>query len=58
MRLSHPEIETGDENIYLLPHKAAFEIRGRLGKSADDSNYAAADPISFVNNGWSLFQTA
>ena len=45
-----------DDNIYLLPHKAYVEVRGKLVK-ADGSNYAATDAVSLTNNGWSLFQS-
>ena len=49
--------ETKDEDIFLLPHKAFLEIRGKLQTNAD-VNYNNHDVISLVNNGWSLFQTA
>ena len=51
-------IETKDEDIYLLPHKAMLEIRGRMQKYADNTNYAANDIISLVNNALSLFKSA
>ena len=51
-------IETRDEDVYLLPHKAFLEVRGRLQTAANNANYAANDAISLVNNGWSLFQSA
>ena len=50
-------IETKDEDVFLLPHKAYLEIRGKLQTNAN-VNYNADDVISLVNNGWSLFQTA
>ena len=50
-------IETKDEDVFLLPHKAFLEIRGRLQTTAD-ANYAAGAVVSLVNNGWSLFQKA
>ena len=49
--------ETKDEDVFLLPHKAFLEIRGKLQTNAD-ANYNNHDVISLVNNGWSLFQTA
>ena len=49
--------ETKDEDVFLLPHKAFLEIRGKLQTNAD-ANYNNHDVILFVNNGWSLFQTA
>lgn len=49
--------ETKDEDVFLLPHKAFLEIRGKLQTNAD-VNYNNNDLISLVNNGWSLFQTA
>ena len=48
-------IETKDEDVFLLPHKAFLEVRGKLQTNA---NYNNNDAISLVNNGWSLFQTA
>ena len=50
-------IETKDEDVFLLPHKAYLEIRGKLQTNAN-ANYNNNDVISLVNNGWSLFQTA
>ena len=50
-------IQTDDENVYLLPHKAYLEVRGKLVKAADGSNYADTDAITLTNNGWSLFRT-
>lgn len=49
--------ETKDEDVFLLPHKAFLEIRGKLQTNAN-ANYNNHDAISLVNNGWSLFQTA
>ena len=43
--------------MYLLPHKALLEVRGRLVKAADGSNYDPNDVITLSNNGWSLFKT-
>ena len=50
-------IETKDEDVFLLPHKAYLEIRGKLQTNAN-ANYNNNDVISLINNGWSLFQTA
>ncbi|XP_065193174.1 uncharacterized protein LOC135824369 [Sycon ciliatum] len=50
-------IETKDLDEYLLPHKALLEVRGRLVKAADGSNYDPDDVITLSNNGWSLFKT-
>ena len=50
-------IETKDLDEYLLPHKALLEVRGRLVKAADGSNYGPDDVITLSNNGWSLFKT-
>jgi len=50
-------IETKDENVFFLPHKAFLEIREKLQTNAN-TNYNINDTISLVNNGWSLFQTA
>ena len=50
-------IETKDEDVFLLPHKAFLEVRGKLQTNAN-ANYNNNDAISLVNNGWSLFQTA
>ena len=50
-------IETKDEDVFLLLHKAYLEIRGKLQTNAN-ANYNNNDVISLVNNGWSLFQTA
>ena len=47
-------IETKDEDVILLPHKAYLEIRGKLQTNAN-ANYNNNDVISLVNNGWSLF---
>jgi len=49
--------ETRDDDVFLLPHKAYLEIRGKLQTTAN-ANYHDDDVISLVNNGWSLFQTA
>ena len=49
--------ETKDEDLFLLPHKAFLEIRGKLQTNAD-ANYNNHDVFSLVNNGWCLFQTA
>ena len=46
-----------DLDVFLLPHKAFLEVRGRLVKN-DGTNYAAGDDVALVNNGWSLFHTA
>jgi len=48
--------ETKDEDVFLLPHKAFLEIRGKLQTNVN-ANYNINDAISLVNNGWSLFQT-
>ena len=50
-------IRINDENVYFLPHKAYLEVRGKLVKAADGSNYDAADAITLTNNGWSLFES-
>ena len=50
-------IETRDEDVYLLPHKAYLEIRGKL-QTAGNVNYGENDAVSLVNNGWSLFHSA
>lgn len=50
-------IETKDEDVFLLPHKAFLEVRGKLQTNAN-ADYNNNDVISLVNNGWSLFQTA
>lgn len=50
-------IETKDLDSYLYPHNAVLEVRGRLVKASNDSNYAATDQVALVNNGWSLFKT-
>ena len=42
--------ETKDEDLFLLPHKAFLEIRGKLQTNAD-ANYNNYDVISLVNNG-------
>ena len=47
--------ETKDEYVFLLPHKAFLEIRGKLQTNARANNH---DVILLENNGWSLFQTA
>ena len=49
--------ETKGEDVFLLPHKAFLEIRGKL-QTNPDANYNNHDVILLVNNGWSLFQTA
>ena len=49
--------ETKNEDVFLLPHKAFLEIRGKLQTNAD-ANYNNHDIISLVNNNWFLFQTA
>ena len=49
--------ETKDEDVFLLPHKAFLETRGKLQANAD-ANYNNHEVISLENNGWSLFQTA
>ena len=49
--------ETKDEDVFLLPHKAFLEIRGKFQTNAD-ANYNNHDVISLVNSGWSWFQTA
>ena len=41
--------ETKDENVFLLPHKAFLEIRGKLQTNAD-ANYNNHDVISLVSN--------
>ena len=40
---------------YLLPLKAMVEVRGKLVKAANNSNYAVTDVVTVVNNGWSHF---
>ena len=50
-------LETRDLDIFLLPHKAFLEVRGKLVKN-DNTNYAANNNVALVNNGWSLFHTA
>ena len=50
-------IETIDSDQYLLPHKAVLEVRGRLVKQADGSDYNDDDAITLVNGGWSLFKS-
>ncbi|DAC81746.1 TPA_asm: hexon [Trichoplax MELD virus] len=50
-------IETRDEDVYLLPHKAVIEIRGNLTKDSG-SLYNADDAVTLVNNGLSLFRSA
>ena len=50
-------LETKDEDVYLLPHKAFIEIRGKLQTNAN-ADYAVDDVVSLVNNAWSLFQSA
>ena len=50
-------IETRDEDVYLLPHKAFLEIRGKIQTNAN-GNYNNDDIITLVNNGWSLFHSA
>lgn len=50
-------LETRAVDVYYLPSKGFIEIRGKLVK-ADGTNYAANDPVTLVNNGWSLFQSA
>ena len=50
-------IETKDEDVYLLSHKAFVEVRGRLQTAAANANYAVGDIFSLVINGWSLFQS-
>ena len=47
-------IETKDKDVFLLPHKAYLEIRGKLQTNAN-ANYNNNDVISLVNYGWSLF---
>ena len=49
-------METRDLDEYLLSHKVMLEVRGKLVKATDDTNYAATDVITLVNNGWSLFR--
>ena len=49
--------ETKDEDVFLLPHKAFLEVRGKLQTNAN-ADYNETDSISLVNNGWSLFQSA
>ena len=49
-------IKTRDLDVYLLPHKAVLEVRGRLVKE-DGTNYANTDAITITNNGWSLFRS-
>ena len=43
-------IETKDEDVFLLTHKAYLEIRGKLQTNAN-ANYNNNDVISLVNNG-------
>ena len=50
-------IETIDSDQYLPPHKAVLEVRGRLVKQADGSDYNDDDAITLVNGGWSLFKS-
>ena len=49
--------ETKDEDVFLLPHKAFLEVRGKLQTNAN-ADYNNNDAISLVNNGWSLFHSA
>ena len=49
--------ENKDEDVFLLPHKAFLEIKGKLQTNAD-ANYNNHNVISLVNNGSFLFQTA
>ena len=40
-KLREHKIKTRDLDEYLLPYKAMLEVRGKLVKEADDTNYAA-----------------
>mgnify|MGYP001792535498 CR=1 FL=1 len=50
-------IETKDEVVYLLLHKAFLEVKGKL-QTAVNADYGVNDNISLVNSGWSLLQSA
>ena len=50
---------TRDEDVFLLPHKAMLEVRGRIMTIANPPvEIAAGIEVALINNGWCLFRSA
>ena len=54
-KLGEQKIKTCDLDEYLLPLKAMVEDKGKLVKTADNSNNDVTDVVTVVNNGLSYF---
>jgi len=52
-------IDTKDLDVFMLPHKACLEVRGKITQNdAANTAFGVNDVVSLVNNGWSLFSSA